>query len=99
MHLLPVLNLLIRMNLFFCTGSSEFSDGRSPDSEDIEPTCATHRRQNYLSVEKIQDSGFADGRSETSPESESEVDGNEVKSTTGTSVKQIQDSSRSQLTI
>ena len=44
-------------------------------------------------------SGFADGRSETSPESESEVDGNEVKSTTGTSVKQIQDSSRSQLTI
>ena len=65
MHLLPVPNLLIRMNLFFCTGSS----------------------------------GFADGRSETSPESESEVDGNEVKSTTGTSVKQIQDSSRSQLTI
>ena len=39
------------------------------------------------------------GRSETSPESESEVDGNEVKSTTGTSVKKIQDSSRSQLTI
>ena len=78
MHLLPVPNLLIRMNLFFCTGSSGFALCRTKQSSEL----------------------FCErGRSETSPESESEVDGNEVKSTTGTSVKQIQDSSRSQLTI
>ena len=37
---------------------------RIPDSEQIEPTVAEPLMRNSVSVEQIQDSGFADGMSE-----------------------------------